>query len=214
MPIILKEKDPFFGKMFLWNVTEEPSIFRKALLSTGLKMDHIVEWHPKRQKEWMSGRYLLHLFMEDRLSDLSVDKYGKPSFPNSPNNFSISHTEGLVGLQYHDVPIGLDLQIRTDKIQRVAHKFCSDKDYAILGEQFDKLTSELITWGLKEAVFKAYGKGSLSYLNHIFLEELKITSSSKKVKIRLANDHHEQHYIGRIRMIGAYCLSQVLLTEE
>lgn len=213
MPIILTEKDPFYGRLFLWNVTESSFVFEEALKLAGFNMDHISEWHPRRQKEWMSGRFLLHKYMKEDLSELTVDSFGKPFFRNSLNNFSISHTSGLVGLQYNDHPIGLDLQIKTDKIQRVAHKFCSDNDYKILGEYYDQKTVQLITWGLKEAVFKAYGRGRLSYLNHIILEKVVISASSKKIFIRLSNDSDDQRYMSKIRLIGNYCVSQVRLVE-
>lgn len=211
MPLILSEKDPKFGHLILWNVTEDADFFEQALCSTSLDLGHINEWHPSRQKEWMTGRYLLHAYTKYDLGTLSINQQGKPSFPDPNFSFSISHTEELVGLHYHDQPIGLDLQIRTEKIGKVAHKFCSQNDYDLLTKCFSKEEAELIAWSIKESVFKAYGQGNLSYKNDIQLKNLEVTSTSKKfeVKIERIPDGLDISYIGRIRFYGPYCMSQV-----
>lgn len=210
MPLILKEKNPHFGKCVIWSSTENDSFFRDALVPTGLAMERINDWHPKRQKEWMSGRYLVNEYMAEDIATLTVDEYGKPAFANSTYNFSISHTKGLVGLQYHTAPIGLDIQITTDKIGRVAHKFCTEKEYDILKEHFDQEASQHLIWGLKEAVFKAYGRGSLSYLNHIFIESYQADASSKRAMVRLEKEGVNRSYQAKVSMIGPYYVCQVV----
>lgn len=210
MPLILTEKNPLFGKCVLWSSTEDESFFRYALEAAGLPMTKISKWHPKRQKEWMSGRYLVNKYMEEDITKLTVDDHGKPSFKDSDYNFSISHTQGLVGLLYHTHPIGLDIQITTDKIARVAHKFCTDKEYGILRDHFDQQMSEHLIWGLKEAVFKAYGRGSLSYKNHIFIESYQADASSKRAMVRLEKEGVYREYQAKISLIGPYYICQVV----
>ncbi len=210
MPLILTEKNPLFGKCVIWSSTEDESFFRTTLESEGLSMARISEWHPKRQKEWMSGRYLVSEFMDEDITTLSVDEHGKPSFKDCDFNFSISHTKGMVGLLYHIAPIGLDIQITTDKIGRVAHKFCTDKEYGILSDHFDQAASQHLIWGLKEAVFKAYGRGSLSYKNHIFIESYHGDTYSKKAMVRLEKEGVNRSYQAKVRMIGPYYVCQVV----
>lgn len=210
MPLILTEKNPLFGKCVIWSSKEDESFFRATLESAGLPMARISEWHPKRQKEWMSGRYLVSEFMDEDITTLSVDEHGKPSFKDCDYNFSISHTKGLVGLLYHTAPIGLDIQITTDKIGRIAHKFCTDIEYDILGDHFDEKASQHLIWGLKEAVFKAYGKGSLSYKKHIFIESYTDNASGKRAVVRLQKEGVNRSYQAKVSMIGPYYVCQVV----
>ena len=209
MPVILEEKDPKFGRTILWSVTEDDSFFRNALTESGLNMDHIAKWHPKRQKEWMSGRYLIQRYIDIPVVELILDAYGKPRFDQSGLHLSISHTEGMVGLQFHDVSIGLDLQIESDQIHRVAHKFCIDEDYAKLKGHFHERDMERITWSFKEAVFKAYGCGGLSYKDNIVLQRVREINSMKRLDINIEKEGLQIKYSGRIQLIGPYCMSQV-----
>ena len=135
-------------------------------------MKHLRKWHLNRQREWLSGRYLVHRFMDQHISSLKVNEYGKPEFEQSDQHFSISHTEGLVGLQVHHAHNGLDLQRETDKIARVAHKFCSDQDLSALAPHVNLTSAQHYIWGLKEGVYKAYGKKGLS-----FHDDIKITDA-------------------------------------
>lgn len=210
MPIILQESDRHFGHTSLWSVQESAEFFKAALEPTALDMDHLDQWHPRRQLEWLSGRYLVHQFMDIDLVDLQVEPHGKPCFANSDVHISISHTKGLVGLQYHQKPIGLDLQINTDKIHRVASKFCTDNDYNLLGRLFDKERIEHITWGYKEAVYKAFGKGQVSYKDHIVLEHVEAKGAIPRLHIRLIQDGFSLSYSGRIRKFGPYHMVQVV----
>ncbi len=209
MPLILTEKNPKFGKSVLWSVTEDEDFFHNELKKTSLSMDHISEWHPSRQKEWMSGRYLIHKYIDEDINDLCTDQYGKPVFGESSCHFSISHTAGLVGIMWHTKPVGLDLQIKTDKIQRVAHKFCTKNDYDHLGAYYTKDEVEWVTWGLKEAVYKAYGRGSLSYKNNIILQEVRAKNESQLAEATIEKDDVKIYYKVKIRMIGPYCWCQV-----
>jgi len=210
MPLILSEKNPKYGRCYLWSLTEDSAFFKEYLVDQSTQIDHIKEWHPKRQKEWLSGRYLLSRFTGCKVSDLGVSAHGKPYFKNSALHFSISHTQGLVGFLIHDQSVGLDIQIKTDKIQRVAHKFCSQQDYTVLGLHYGRQDVELVTWSIKEAVFKAYGHGGISYQDDILIEKAARINTVMKVQVRLKRDDDVNiTYEGKVRMIGSYCISQV-----
>jgi len=113
------------------------------------------------KRVWMWNIYESGILQD--ISSLEVDEHGKPGFQGSDQVISISHTDGLVGLQIHTVSHGLDLQIASDKIGRVAHKFCSEGDLTALSPYLDLQATQHFIWGLKECVYKAYGKKGLSY---------------------------------------------------
>lgn len=210
MALVYTENHPKFGSMVLWAVTEEASFFRNELDQTALEMDYINSWHENRQLEWMSARYLIHKYAGIDLSQLYSDALGKVHIHDSATQISISHSEELVGVQYHSLAVGLDIQIKTDKIHRVASKFCSTRDYQILEQFYSKKEAELITWSMKESVFKAYGRGKVRYKEEIAIVGF-IDENRHKVLLQLSKtDGFHQKYEGRIRFIGDYCITQII----
>jgi len=210
MPQVLHDKSTTWGELFLWHVTEEASFFESALVEAGLGVEHLRKWHPSRQREWLSGRYLVHTYVSEDIISLEVNEHGKPGFQNSDKIISISHTKGVVGLQLHTVSHGLDIQIQTDKVGRIAKKFCSEVDRASFDPYIKKHHAEHFIWGLKESVYKAYGKKGLSYLN-----DIAITSVAPKGKIYLATielkrDDIDISYHGKLSKIGPYYICQVI----
>jgi len=210
MPQVLHKSSQVWGDLYLWHVEEDVSFFEAPLVEAGLDVEHLRKWHPSRQKEWLSGRYLVHRYMDQDISSLEVDEHGKPGFQGSDQVISISHTDGLVGLQIHTVSHGLDLQIASDKIGRVAHKFCSEGDLTALSPYLDLQATQHFIWGLKECVYKAYGKKGLSY--H---DDIKINSAAPKGKIHLTSIELKRgelqlSYQGKLSRIGPYYISQVI----
>jgi len=195
MPQVLHESSQVWGDLYLWHVEEDVSFFEAPLVEAGLDVEHLRKWHPSRQQD---------------ISSLEVDEHGKPGFQGSDQVISISHTDGLVGLQIHTVSHGLDLQIASDKIGRVAHKFCSEGDLTALSPYLDLQATQHFIWGLKECVYKAYGKKGLSY--H---DDIKINSAAPKGKIHLTSIELKRgelqlSYQGKLSRIGPYYISQVI----
>jgi phosphopantetheinyl transferase len=75
--------------------------------------------------------------------------------------------------------VGVDIELITPRIHRVAHKFMNpeeihffNEDYAHFLEQWglkDKVSLELLTliWSAKEAIFKWHGLGELDFKEHM-----------------------------------------------
>ncbi len=104
-----------------------------------------------RRLEYLSVRaLLLHLLGKE--PNIVYDKNGKPSLPEDDLNISISHTNLYVAVIVNDnKEVGVDIEMKKDKIFRVRHKFVSTK------EKIDpncELESLLIHWCAKEAVYK------------------------------------------------------------
>lgn len=200
--------------MVLWSVTENQAFFETALKKSHLRMNHINDWHPRRQLEWLSGRFLVANYLCPDLSKLYVDQQGKLHITDQDIHLSLSHTEGLVGIQIAHGPVGIDVQIDTDKISRVAHKFCNPSEYEILSHHYTRKESERILWSLKECVYKAFGKGKVNYKSEIHLTEF-AGDGKQHVQLRLHTKSEEVYsYHGRIRFIGPYCVAQVSEQES
>ena len=202
MACILTEKDPRFGSFVLWSATEEVDYFKERLSDAHLDLNRITDWHPKRQKEWLAGRFLLLEYLKVDFRQMSVTSTGKPILAGRKEHFSISHCDGLVGLLYNDREVGLDVQVTTDKINRTASKFCSKNDYERLEPYYSKEETEHIVWNTKEAIFKAYGKGGVSYKEDINFYSIEKDFLGTNTQITLETKDGQRSYYAKHRKIG------------
>lgn len=87
------------------------------------------------------------------------NEFGKPSLPNLPIHFSLSHCKDAVACAVSDQNIGVDVESIVAYNPDVARKVCSKEELAML-EQSDKKDLEFSTmWTKKEAVAKYEGFG-------------------------------------------------------
>jgi 4'-phosphopantetheinyl transferase len=69
-----------------------------------------------------------------------------------------------VALSARDV--GIDIQVKTDKVQRIRHKFVSPKEDAVISRG-DTISKLHLCWSSKEALYKAWAKRHLEFREHI-----------------------------------------------
>jgi len=108
---------------------------------------------------------------------INKDTYGKPFIKNNKSFISFSHSgDYAAAIVNKESSVGIDIQLRKDKIVRLAQKFCSEDEleYINAANQIDYLH---IIWGAKEAMFKQYGKGEVLFKEHIFVHPFQIEKS-------------------------------------
>lgn len=211
MPLILTEKSRSFGRLHLWSLTEEKAELLQLLGGANLETAHIHDWHPQRQVEWLAGRNLIAQCLEPNLDKLKTLESGKLALTSSDVHFSLSHSEQLVGLQHHDVPVGVDIQIKTPTIQKVAPKFCSPEDYASLLPYYSKAVANHICWSMKEAVYKAYGEGKVNYKEQISFTAFANEDAKRPILQLKKKDGPLLQYYGKLRWLGPFLVAQVVL---
>src|SRR5690606_19129464 len=97
-------------------------------------------------------------------SRVEVTRPGKPCIPNSGLHFSISHSFSYVAAVMSDKPVGVDVQVFTDKIARLQQKFLSAGEQAFFQNDPRQLT---LAWTAKEAAFKWFGEGGVDFIRHM-----------------------------------------------
>ena len=113
-------------------------------------------------------------------------------------------------LQFGRLSVGIDLQIETEKLQKVAPKFCSPDDYEILTTHYSIQKANHICWSVKEAVFKAYGAGRVNYKDDITFIAF-ANDNPRRPLIRLGTkDGRLLQYEGKLSFIGPYLMAQVV----
>ena len=117
-----------------------------------------------------AGRMLLaKLYRQatgESLPEIHIAERGKPYFPDSPWQFSISHTKRWVFCALAEHPVGIDAEeLDRDINLRLAEKILSPGEKEQFDAAEDKRIALLKFWVLKEAAAKLSGEGLRGYPN-------------------------------------------------
>lgn len=123
--------------------------------------------HLKRE-QFLAVRKILKL--ENQNYKIRYNKEGKPSI-NSSINISISHSNHLAAVVFSkNSKVGLDIQLKKNKILKIQKKFVNDLD-AISIKYQNNLDYLTMIWTAKESVYKALGIKGIS-LSNIIIQEI------------------------------------------
>jgi len=154
-------------KVKLWKVmmgelnTKELNSDEKNLLE--LKKSNIL------REQFLATRKLLAL--ENSNYKIIYDINGKPSL-NSNYNISISHSHEIAAIAISDnFNIGIDVQLRENKIFNIQHKFLNKSEKLNIG---DDPTVDILTmvWVSKESIYKAIGLKGISFSENIKIDKV------------------------------------------
>ncbi len=146
----------FDGKILIAEVHKSVEELIPMLLNfESYKLDFEKLKLEKRQKEFLTARILLNRLLEREVL-VGYDEQNKPFLKNFKQQISITHSGQYVAVMTHSThSVGIDLEIRTDKVQRVASRFLSDIELRYFEEESkDKLE---IAWAAKETLYKIIG---------------------------------------------------------
>jgi 4'-phosphopantetheinyl transferase EntD len=178
MPLFYQHNINQDTKLGIWHIEEPESFF---LEKVPLKKDVS---HPFKRLQHLAGRYLLsYLFPAFPIEEIRIADTRKPFLAGEKFHFSISHCGSYAAaIVSTNSRVGVDIELITPRIERVAHKFLNEdevhffnEDYAHFLEQWGlrgRVFQEFLTliWNAKEAIFKWYGRGELDFRRHIQLE--------------------------------------------
>jgi len=125
----------------------------------------------KRNLHWLSTRVLLRRMLNtDKYIDCQVDEHGKPYLVNFPHHISLSHSFDYAAVIIsEDKPVGIDIELVKNKIERVANKFLMEDELAFI-DPSKRVEHLYICWCAKEAVYKLQGKKNVSFKDNIRLQ--------------------------------------------
>lgn len=119
------------------------------------------------QKGFIAVRQLLQYAGYSDL-DLRYDENGKPSLVDG-SYISISHSFEYASIIIGKENVGIDIEMKRDKIRRIASKFCNDSELALVDGADDEVDMLTEIWCAKEAMFKMCESRSLSFKNHMLV---------------------------------------------
>lgn len=126
------------------------------------------------KKQYICSRLLINSMMaKGNVVEVGKEKSGNPILLGHNQKLSISHSgEYIAVLISEDKNIGVDIEIIADKILRINEKFMTKKELALLidSDLHDAKKYSHVLWGAKEALFKLYSKGGVSFKENLLVD--------------------------------------------
>ncbi len=167
-------------KLGLWHIEENENFFLERV---PMKRDVT---HPHKRLQHLAGRYLLPTLFEDfPLEEILIADTRKPFLSNEKYHFSISHCGNYAAaIVSSNQRVGIDIEIPTDKIFRISHKFLNAEEKMFLDDQMS--TQQLmqlatLLWSTKEAMFKWHGDGGVDFREHLQIKNIEGTNEEGKL---------------------------------
>lgn len=162
MPLFYQQNINQHTKLAIWKIEETEEFF----LQTIPLQQYIT--HPNKRLQHLAGRYLLRYLFPDFPNELIlIATTRKPYLENEAYHFSISHCgDYAAAIVSKTEKVGIDIEISSKKILKIAHKFTSDEE-VIEVQKITNLdnsqTNTTMIWCAKETMFKWYGLGRVDF---------------------------------------------------
>lgn len=176
---IVKEIKLPTGVLYIWHITETLEVLSQDLVLSDCSQTRLAKKrYEQHQKAFLAVRQVLHqIGIAD--SELSYDDKGKPSL-HSGLYISISHSFDYALVAISQENIGIDIELKREKIIRLKEKFCNpielDQAPTAIDAQIDYLTE---IWSVKEALYKMCNSRSLS-----FAQDMTVDTTEKQAEIK------------------------------
>ena len=208
MPLFRKfhiSANTFLG---LWKIEEEPEQLISLLNLSPAENEYYKSLRSElRKKHWLSYRSILTNLMDKESLELIYDAYGKPYPVNRDYHLSVTHS-GLFSavIISIDGPVGIDIEMLKDRVERVKDKFLSAEECASIGT-VNRLEKLYICWGAKESLYKLYGKPEVEFARDIRLDSFEYDPKDKgECSARMTTPEGTRNYPIHYEKIEDYML--------
>ena len=119
------------------------------------------------------------------------NEFGKPSLPNMPIHFSLSHCKDAVACAVSDHNIGLDVESIVPYNPDVARSVCTADELKMLKQSSNKDVEFIKLWTAKEAISKYEGMGLSLPFAEIDVSKYAVHTNifkSKRLVLSIASD--------------------------
>jgi 4'-phosphopantetheinyl transferase len=195
----------------LWKIDEQAN---ELITQLQLK-DHETTYletlnNGKRNLHWLSTRVLLRTMLNTQnYIDCKVDEHGKPYLANFPYFISLSHSFDYAAVMVSkNKPVGIDIELIKDKIERIAHKFMNDEELAFI-DPLNRTEQLYACWCAKEAIYKLQGKKNVSFLHNIRLDSFDYHPEGRSINASLQLENSRKDFEVRYQKMDGYMIGYV-----
>ncbi len=186
---------------YFWHITEDvTSLFRAVSLneSSRKRLDGMKS--ESHQKGFLAVRMLLQ-YLDFSDNDLTYDAAGKPnlqvkrqklkdksseSVTHHPSpitqHISISHSHEFSCICISDQEVGIDIELQKEKTLKIASKYMDVMRLTQLSSE-EQIAKATTVWGIKEAIFKIKNERGISFPNHIFETDFKLSDATTQAEL-------------------------------
>lgn len=208
MPLFYQHNINGDARIAVWHITEDENFFIKRV---SLKK---TVTHPHKRLQHLAGRYLLQeLEPGFPLHLIEISETKKPLLSNGAFHFSISHCGDYAAVIVSDKNfVGVDVELVTPKIEWVKDKFLTETELeAVKNATGPKTHTELLTlaWSAKEAIFKWYGMGLLSFRKNMQIIHIDAGEEEGRLQAFFIKGSAKELSVG-FRFFGNLCLAWII----
>ena len=143
----------------------------------------------------------------DTESEIGKTDEGKPYLAGRSEKISLSHSGNYAAVIISkNTETGVDIELISERIFRIAHKFVNESEREMLLSDKDMETLYVI-WSSKEVLFKYHGFGALDFRKHLRLTDLDRENGTLNGVIH-KEDFKEEVPL-RFKILGAYICTWV-----
>ncbi len=208
MPIIWSKKLGSKGELAVWHIVEQADeLYNKLQLNAAEKAFYDSLQSNKRNMHWLGSRVLLRTLLNTtEYIDCQLDGNNKPYLVNFPYEISISHSNDYAAvIIYKEKLVGVDIEKMSNKIERIAQRFLSTNELAFISIN-NRIEQLYVCWGIKETLFKLYGKGNLPFIDGIVIDAFEYKESGI-VKAHINLENYKASYTVEYSRLGEYMLT-------
>ena len=133
-----------------------------------------------RKRSVLAFVLLQHALREEygitEIPEFVYNEFGKPSLPNMPIHFSLSHCKDAVTCAVSDYNIGIDVESIVPYNPDVARRVCTADELKMLEQSSNKDMEFIKLWTVKEAISKYEGMGLSLPFSKIHVDEYALHS--------------------------------------
>lgn len=215
MPLIFKEnllENDLWG---IWEIKEEEDWFFNQWQLSPEENHHFNKLKGRKRLEYVSARHLVHLLTGlDHRNPIHTGLTGKPIFLWDPTlHLSISHSHHYAAaILSKTSKVGIDIQLIVPQMRKVAKRVFSSTELSFASSE-NELEMLHILWGIKEAVYKAFGLGGIDFKNQISVHLFIYQYPKGSFKADLIKENQTITYSGIYQFLPEGYVS-VYLNEE
>ena len=142
------------------------------------------------------------------IPEFVYNEFGKPSLPNLPIHFSLSHCKDAVACAVSDHNIGIDMESIVPYNPDVARRVCSPAELEMLEKSTNKDVEFIKIWTAKEAVSKYEGMGLSLPFAEIDVSKYAVHTNifkSKRLVLSIASDRDSKIFSQNLLTIPFDC---------
>lgn len=210
MPIVFEQNLGFNTTLALWEIKETAQELENQLQLKTHELDFLRKLvGEKRNLQWLATRVLLRKMLktEDYI-DVRCDENGKPYLQNQSHQISLSHSYGYAAVIISESKkVGIDIEIIKPKIEKIAHKFMSDNEFAQIDTKHT-IPYLYACWCAKEALYKLNGVRETSFKNNIFLQPFTFNTNGS-FTAAIIKDQQNDNFTVFYKQFNSYMLGFV-----